>query len=99
MHIAIFLFGNKRVDGKIINADGVRSEFEIAKSMGVNVIPVGVTGFQARVLWEEVMNDFPKYYPDEQVFKPLFEILGSSLIPNEIINTILRIINEIRRRN
>lgn len=96
--IAIFLFGNKRVDGKIVNADGVRNEFEIAKSMGVNVIPVGVTGFQARVLWEEVMNDFPKYYPDEQVFKPLFEILGSSLMANEIINTILRIINEIRRR-
>lgn len=96
--IAIFLFGNKMVDGKIVNADGVRKEFEIAKSMGLNVIPVGATGFQARVLWEEVMNDFSRYYSDEQVFKPLFEILGNSLIPHEIISTILKIIDELRRR-
>lgn len=96
--IAIFLFGNKRVDGKIVNAEGVRNEFEIAYSMGVNVIPVGVTGFQTRILWEEVMNNFPKYYPEVQVFKPLFEILGSTSIPDEIINTILKIIDEIRRR-
>jgi hypothetical protein len=96
--IAIFLFGNKMVDGKIVNADGMRKEFEIAKSMGLNVIPVGATGFQARVLWEEVMNDFSRYYSDEQVFKPLFEILGNSLIPHEIISTILKIIDELRRR-
>lgn len=96
--IAIFFFGNKRVDGKIVNAEGVRNEFEIANSMGVNVIPVGVTGFQTRILWEEVMNDFPKYYPEVQVFKPLFEILGSTLIPDEIINAIMKIIDEIRRR-
>ncbi len=96
--IAIFLFGNKRVDGKIVNAEGVRNEFEIAYSMGVNVIPVGVTGFQTRILWEEVMDDFSKYYPEVQVFKPLFEILGSTSIPDEIINTIMKIIDEIRRR-
>lgn len=66
--------------------------------MGVNVIPVGVTGFQTKILWEEVMNDFPKYYPEVQVFKPLFEILGSTLIPDEIINAIMKIIDEIRRR-
>lgn len=96
--IAIFLFGNKRVDGKIVNAEGVRNEFEIAYSMGVNVIPVGVTGFQTRILWEEVMNDFPKYYPEVQVFKPLFEILGSTSIPDEIINALMKIIDEIRRR-
>ncbi len=44
------------------------------------------------------MNDFPKYYPEVQVFKPLFEILGSTLIPDEIINAIMKIIDEIRRR-
>ena len=37
------------VDGKIVNADGVRKEFEIAKSMGLNVIPVEAHSFQARV--------------------------------------------------
>lgn len=96
--IAIFLFGNKKVDGKVVDAGGVRSEFEIASSMGVSVIPVGTTGYQSKVLWEEIMNNLPKYYPEHEIFRPLFETLGCSSNQNEIINTIIKIINEIRRR-
>ncbi|MDA8221265.1 MAG: SIR2 family protein [Desulfitobacterium hafniense] len=96
--IAIFLFGNKKVDGNVVDAGGVRSEFEIACSMGVNVIPVGITGYQSKILWEEIMSYLPKYYPETQVFRPLFEILGSNSKPSEIINTIMKIIDEIRRR-
>ncbi len=96
--IAIFLFGNKNVDGKVVDAGGVRSEFEIANSMGVSVIPVGTTGYQSKVLWEEIMNSLPKYYPEHEIFRPLFEILGCSSNQSEIINTIMKIINEIRRK-
>lgn len=96
--IAIFLFGNKKVDGKVVDAGGVRSEFEIARSMGVNVIPVGITGYQSKILWKEIMSDLPKYYPEQEAFRPLFEILGNSSNQSEIINTIIKIIDEIRRR-
>lgn len=95
--IAIFLFGNKKVDGKVVDAGGVRSEFEIARKMGVNIIPVGITGYQSKILWEEIMSDLPKYYPKNEVLRPLFEILGSSLKSEEIISTIMKIIDEIRR--
>lgn len=47
--IAIFLFGNNE-DGKgdVEDSEGVLQEFEIAKQMGVHVIPVGATGWVAK---------------------------------------------------
>lgn len=95
--IAIFLFGNKKVDGHIVNADGLRKEFEIACSMGVSVIPVGITGYQSNILWEEITSELSKYYQEVEVFRPLFEILGKSSEPSEIIDAILKIIDGIRR--
>ena len=47
--IAIFLFGNKRDGrGKIVRADGMEEEFQIAQSKGLHVIPVGATGWVAQ---------------------------------------------------
>jgi hypothetical protein len=46
--IAIFLFGNKRnAKGKIILADGVAEEFDIAQAMNVSIVAVGSTGWMA----------------------------------------------------
>lgn len=56
--IAIFLFGNKLVDGKIVESNGMREEFEIAREKGVFIIPIGITGYISRKLWEEVLKDF-----------------------------------------
>lgn len=43
--IAIFLFGNKRDDrGRIVLAEGMREEFQIAQDMGLQCIAVGATG-------------------------------------------------------
>ena len=47
--IAIFLFGNKRdARGKLVPADGMEEEFEIAQSKGLHVIAVGATGWIAQ---------------------------------------------------
>lgn len=51
--ISIFLFGNKKDDsGQIVVANGVVREFEITMSNGRIPIPVGVTGFAARQIWD-----------------------------------------------
>ncbi|TAM11911.1 MAG: hypothetical protein EPN72_07505 [Nevskiaceae bacterium] len=43
--IAIFLFGNKRdARGRIVLADGMREEFEIAQKLGLHCVAVGATG-------------------------------------------------------
>ncbi|MCC9622851.1 SIR2 family protein [Thalassospira sp. MA62] len=55
--IALFFFGNKDVSGQIVPADGVRREFDIAKSQGVAALPVGATGFMAAKLAAEMLAD------------------------------------------
>ncbi|MDQ7760546.1 SIR2 family protein [Xanthomonas sontii] len=53
--IAIFVFGNKRVDDDVLS-DGMRAEYDIARENKVFVIPVGITGGMARELWAETIN-------------------------------------------
>ena len=49
--IAIFMFGNKRNEqGEVVEADGCLQEFEIAKSLGRVIIPIGSTGYAAKTI-------------------------------------------------
>jgi Sir2- and TIR-associating SLOG family/SIR2-like domain len=61
--IAVFVMGNKTVDGKIVNAEGVRAEFELAKAKGLYVIPVGSSGWMSSegivkvtIVWRNVLR-------------------------------------------
>lgn len=52
---AVFVFGNKRDDdGQIVNASGVRKEYDLARQLGIYPIPIGATGYVARELADEV---------------------------------------------
>lgn len=62
--IAIVLFGNKLVDDKIVIADGVMKEVEIAKDQGLKLVPVGATGFAAHECWRSLMDNFQEEYVD-----------------------------------
>lgn len=99
--ISVFVFGNKinSVDGSIICADGVRKEFDIAKSLNKKIIPVGITGYESSAIYQEIMDDFETFYPDLNSIKPLFEILGKSQDTVKIVSTILEIIEKIRRKD
>lgn len=52
--IALFIFGNKAEGVAIVVADGVLREFEIARTQGVAVLPVGGTRFAAKILADKV---------------------------------------------
>ena len=65
--IAIFLFGNKKVNEKIVTADGVQKEFDIAINQNVLVIPVGGTGSMAKKLGEQVLKNFDSYFKNNDV--------------------------------
>ncbi|MDO8770522.1 MAG: SIR2 family protein [Burkholderiaceae bacterium] len=64
--IAVFLFGNKRDSrGNIVVADGMHEELEIAKSMGLQIIAVGSTGWVAQEIATELsaaINDRSKAF-------------------------------------
>ena len=63
--IAIFLFGNKLKDGEVIIADGLLKEFEIAKSKGLLLIPVGATEYASRQIYSQLLQEG---YFDSDVF-------------------------------
>ncbi len=95
--IAIFIFGNKIEDGELINAPGVLEEFEIARQYKKFIIPVAVTGYQSKLIWEEIDSDFKKYYPDTVEFRSLFGKLNAANIgEKELISVISKLINMIK---
>ncbi|MBI1890269.1 MAG: SIR2 family protein [Burkholderiales bacterium] len=96
--IAIFVFGNKTVDEKIVNANGVRREFEIAIQHGLVPIPVGATGCMAHELWNEVLAETAKFYAGIEWIVPLIKELGARQ-PNdaELVSRIIKIIKQLNR--
>ncbi len=61
--VSIFMFGNKKdaETGSIIEANGCMQEFEIAKSKGNIIIPIGSTGYAAKTILEIVRKDMANY--------------------------------------
>ena len=93
--IVFFIFGNKlNQEGKVINADGVRKEFNIAVEQGKYVIPIGATGYMAKELADLVLSDFKKYNSEMPNIERIVRKLNSPHIgSNEIIDGIIQIID------
>jgi hypothetical protein len=93
--IAIFVMGNKESGGKVVPADGVRAEFELAKAEGIHLIPVGSSGFVAEELWTEVMAGIDSYFPkNAKKVRPLLQSLGITVSdPNELLKPLLGLID------
>lgn len=94
--VAIFIFGNKYEGGCVVDADGVRKEYDIARENGLLTIPVGATGSMARVLWqEEVDNINSGAFTVSDEFKNDFLAIGDETKPpEEIIKLIVKIISQ-----
>jgi Sir2- and TIR-associating SLOG family/SIR2-like domain len=97
--IAVFIMGNKDVGGSIVNADGMRAEFEAARQNGLYVVPVGASGSMALELWKEVMGQIKTYFPDnEEAVRPLLEAIGdTSGDPEAILAPLLELIGLLSR--
>jgi hypothetical protein len=80
--VCIFVAGTKTEAGKVVQADGMMNEFDIAVAQKKYPVPIGATGHVARAIWNIVMGDVPKYFPQGGV-KAHLEILGSEKKTNE----------------
>lgn len=91
--IAVFVFGNKLVNGNLVNSNGMEEEFDICLKHNVIPIPIGSTGYVSKHLWEKVINDLNIYYPDNADLKnAIIELGKNNLSKEEIIkNTIIAI--------
>ena len=72
--------GNKLVDGKVVDADGVRAEFELAKKCDLFLIPIGASGAMSARLWDEVFLNLTTSFPKNVVaeVEPLLRAIGIS---------------------
>ena len=93
--IAIFVMGNKNVGGKIVSADGVRAEFELAKTKGLYLIPIGSSGSLASELWNEVNSQIAAFFPkNTKTIRPLLKALGNPVQnPNTLLEPLLKLID------
>lgn len=87
---AVFVFGNKVVDGKIVEANGVFNEFQIADKLGLKIIPIGSTGFVAQKIMKIVIENLDKY----SYLKEYIDILSNEINEEKIINVVIEIINK-----
>ncbi len=99
--IAIFLFGNKLKDGKIVNSNGMMDEFKIAKSQGVFLIPIGATGYIASSIYNQLEEE--GYFSDLNISKEIRDkipLLNNSNISldelKDIIVDIVKLVNKHR---
>lgn len=95
---AIFLFGQSsyNLEHHIFekeghHSNGVYQEFQIAKELGLAVIPVGATGYEAEVIWREVKGEINKYY----YLSKRIDLLYHEKRPNELARLIISILDDI----
>lgn len=96
--VAIFVYGNKFMDGMVVNADGVQREFEIAVEQGIVPIPIGRTGYMAKRLWDIVMANPDNYYKGIDWIVPLIgELNDPKLTLTELVTKLIRILQRLNR--
>lgn len=96
--IAVFIFGNK-ADGKggIMNANGVRREFEIAIAHGLVPIAIGATEYEAREIYEEIMKEPGKYYGGlDWIVDEVKHLAEAAISTDEIVTTVIRILGKLQ---
>ncbi len=96
--IAIFVFGNKLFDEKVVDSNGMEEEFEICIKNNVIPIPVGVTGSVSKKIWDKVMEKFENYYPDnEDLHNAISELGREGISKDEIITNIIKAIGILQK--
>jgi len=90
--IAIFIAGTSRSARESI---GVLKEFEIARSMGKILIPVGATGFAARRIWRQINENLDRAYGGA-VSQELFDRLNRIDLSNDrLLDAIFEVIDAV----
>ena len=94
--IAIFVFGNKidRDTSELVNADGVRKEFEIAIKQGCIPIPIESTGYMAQELWNEVTQNIERFFKGHDIKEEIESLQNESNAEN-VIKIVVKIIEKI----
>lgn len=89
--VCIFIFGNKKVNGKVVSASGMMEEFRIAKERGKIIIPIGSTGAAAKEIFDEM-----KESGDYTYLNDYWNVLENEENAENVFDTIVKIIEGVR---
>ncbi len=97
---AIFLFGQSKSTDEEGSFEatghysrGVYQEYTIAKKLGLIIIPVGITGYEAEVIWNEINVQPNKYFYLERYKTSL----KTETNPQKLANLIVSILDHVAR--
>ena len=91
--IAIYMFGNKKKDEKIIKADGVKKEYDIARSNQLVNIPLAFTGYITEDLYYENSNEIKNILKDKEM-----EYITKFYDINTNVDGIIKIVNRLNNK-
>jgi hypothetical protein len=97
--IAIFVMGNKDLDGITIDAEGMMEEFDIAVRLGLKVIPIGASGFVAGKLHKQVVEDIRRFFPSAstKLISLLKRIGRPTSDPTSLVDPILELVSALSK--
>ncbi len=91
--IAIYMFGNKKKDEEIVKADGVKKEYDIAKSNQLVNIPLAFTGYITEDLYYENSNEIKNILKDKEI-----EYITKFYDINTNVDGIIKIVNRLNNK-
>lgn len=92
--IAIFVFGNKKVEENIVNSNGMEEEFEICLKHNVIPVPIGTTGYMSKSLWDRVTRELERYYPNnDRLYDTIRELGKDNSTKEDLIRNTLKVID------
>jgi uncharacterized Rossmann fold enzyme len=96
--ISIFVFGNKKEEDEIIDANGVFREFEISHSLGNICIPIASTGYMSKFIYDKIIGEIDKYYENPNKVEPSLKALADSGSPlNGKVDTLITLLKLITK--
>lgn len=102
--IALFLFGNKNKDGKIILADGLEKDYHIAKDQELVRLPIKLTGYKAENLSEKYSKEVDKQFNNntlsmyEEINEYNWDFSNKQSI-DKLVEKIVKLVIEIKTQN
>ena len=87
----IYMFGQHIKNGQSENSRGTLEEYELAKSMNKIIIPIGVTGYSSREIFDDVKRNLIHYPYLEQYINVLEKEKDVNVISSCIVSILNRV--------
>ena len=88
----VYMFGQHLKNGQPENSRGTLEEYELAKSMKKTIIPIGVTGYSSREIFNDVKRNLI-YYP---YLEQYIDVLENEKDVDILSSCIVAILNRVK---